>query len=376
MEDDILTRALTLANDVESIPIDRINVLIQERKTFHKETLIEFSKSIDRNGILHPILVACVDEVTAREHIARLNRLWNVNIKFSDLVSYKKKYLILIAGERRLRAAKLIVNGDPKVYSKIFFKKGTIRASVYRKISTEDIIVLQGAENDYLNPPPAEVAAHYNKFYRELKDVRGTLSVTEFAKMVGRSEGLIYRAIRFAELPLLIQNMVSKGSLQFGIACELARLHQAKFSTDKLIFWASKAVIMNLSVRVFTETVNSLLESARGLSMFSENEDLKLVTQRDTKNLNMLLDKNMMLQLDGGIAFIKRVLGLFSDKLIGYSSSPFLTEPIYDKLKLFSKLLRHDIYTHLSELDQEVGKDLLLELKKLEDASALPIESK
>ena len=122
-------------------------------------------------------------------------------------ISPEKKY-ILIAGERRYRAAKLC--GWKEI-------RCEVRAD---DISIGEIAEIQLSENlarKDLNP--IETAKAFDDVIK-----KNGYTATELAKRVGKHETTISRTTRLLELPVDIQNEIAKGAIPVGIAREAARI--------------------------------------------------------------------------------------------------------------------------------------------------------
>ena len=157
----------------------------QPRSTIHDEELQELSLSIREHGIIQPLIV--MPENNAEE-------------------------FILIAGERRLRAAKLAGL--------------TMVPAIIRQASEQEHLELALIENvQRENLSPLETAAAY----QELID-NFNLSHDEIAKRVGKSRVSVTNTLRLLKLPekvkqALAQNLISEGHARaiLGLATLLAQ---------------------------------------------------------------------------------------------------------------------------------------------------------
>lgn len=152
----------------------------QPRQDFDQEGLKELSRSIRKYGVLQPLLVAKVEEES--------NRGLNV-------------YYQLIAGERRLRAAKLA--GLPHV-------PVVIRDDFEDKSSRLEVALIENIQRKDLNP--MEEAEAYDRLMKEFR-----LTQQEVADKVGKSREVVANAVRLLNLPKDI-----KESLRVGV---LSRAH-------------------------------------------------------------------------------------------------------------------------------------------------------
>jgi len=154
--------------DVDAIVPNRS----QPRRSFSDDALKELADSIRQNGVLQPLLVA--PPVSGRYE--------------------------LIAGERRLRAARLA--GVSKV------------PVVVREVEGDEMLELALIENlqrEDLNPMEEAVA------YKEMMDTFG-YTQEEIAGRVSKSRSYVANAIRLLSLPTLLQEDVATGRLTPGHA--------------------------------------------------------------------------------------------------------------------------------------------------------------
>lgn len=149
----------------------------QPRHDFNEEELKGLSYSIRTYGILQPLIVRKVEE----------------EIPSGRKVSYE-----LIAGERRLRAAKLA--GLSHV------------PAIIRGVKPQEKLELSLIENiqrNDLNPIDEALA------YQRLQD-EYNLNQKEIADRVGKSRPVVANAMRMLRLPREIQQAVREGKISFG----------------------------------------------------------------------------------------------------------------------------------------------------------------
>jgi len=143
----------------------------QPRKDFDEEKLKELSESIKKNGIIQPIIVT----------------------KLGD-------QLELIAGERRLKAAKLA--GLSKV--PVIIRE----ADEQQKL---EIAIIENIQRHDLNP--IEEADSYLKLSKEFG-----LSQEEVAQKVGKSRSAVANKLRLLQLPMEIQRALREEKITEGHA--------------------------------------------------------------------------------------------------------------------------------------------------------------
>lgn len=150
----------------------------QPRQYFEKDALEELSDSIQRHGVLQPIIVRALPRG-----------------------SYE-----IIAGERRWRAAELAgLKSVPCVISQVA-SKDLLTLALVENIQREDLNAIEEAES-----------------YRRLHKDQG-LSQEQIAKAVGKDRSTITNALRLLKLPAAIQNQVVLKKLTMGHARALLGL--------------------------------------------------------------------------------------------------------------------------------------------------------
>ncbi len=152
----------------------------QPRREFAAEELGDLARSITQQGILQPLIVTANDQPGAAS-------------KFT-----------LIAGERRLRAAKLA--GLSTV------------PCVVRQATGQQMLewaLIENIQRSDLNPVERAMA------YREYID-RFNLTVAQGSERLGQPRTTISNYLRILELQVEIQQMISEGRLSFGHAKVIA----------------------------------------------------------------------------------------------------------------------------------------------------------
>jgi ParB/RepB/Spo0J family partition protein len=159
------TKAKTAMPDVVNVAIDKVVVDVNPRKDFDKNEMAGLQASIEKQGILQPLIVRVVNQ------------------------EYH-----LVAGERRLRAAKAAgISTVP---------------TITREMTDEQVLEVQLIENlQRADLAPLEEA----KALVQLVD-RG-LSQREVAQLIGKSEGWVSGRIRMLDLPKTTQKLVTKGKV-------------------------------------------------------------------------------------------------------------------------------------------------------------------
>jgi len=179
----------------------------QPRKRFAQEELQELSNSIREQGILQPLLVR------------------------KDEDGYE-----LIAGERRLRAARLAQLSQVPV--------------IVKKISDAKLLEMSIVENiQRENFNPIEESEAYHLLIAEFK-----LTQDQAANRVGKSRSAVANFLRLRQLPDPIKDSISDGSLSMGHARALLGVDT---SAQQLTAWRM-VVSKRLSVRQTEELIRRL----------------------------------------------------------------------------------------------------------------------
>ena len=196
----------------------------QPRNEFNEEALEELAESINQYGLLQPVIVRKV------------------------LNGYE-----LIAGERRWRAAKK--NGAK-----------TIPAIVreYSDIETTEIALIENLQRENLNA--IEEAGAYQRLVNEFG-----LTQEELAKKIGRSRSHIANFIRLLNLPEIVQEYVSRGTLTMGQVRPLLTLE----SEDLQIEAAEYIIAEDLSARDAEKLVKKLMKDPQDMQEELEEEEYK-----------------------------------------------------------------------------------------------------
>ena len=199
-----------------SIEVDKIKPNpFQPRRDFDEEALRELAGSIREYGVLHPLVVSKIETPS----------------EFGTSVEYQ-----LIAGERRLLAAKMI--GLERV------------PAIVRSIPTDqqrlELAIIENIQREDLNPIEAARA------YAKLQDQFG-LTQREIAVKLGKSREVVANAIRLLNLPSHIQDTVARGQInesQARLLLMVSDLQEQQALFESLIH-------DNLSVRELRHRIDS-----------------------------------------------------------------------------------------------------------------------
>lgn len=185
----------------------------QPRKEFDEKALSELSKSIEKNGVIQPILVRPVTGGAYQ----------------------------IVAGERRWRAARMAGLQEVPV--------------VIREMSDEDAAVFALIENlqrEDLNP--VEEAEGIRSLIEEFG-----MTQEEAADRVGKSRTAVTNTLRLLKLPQNILSMVAKGKITAGHARALISLSDE----GEMLRIANAVIDNNLTVREVEKTVKTSLSGEK-----------------------------------------------------------------------------------------------------------------
>ena len=181
----------------------------QPRKQFDEDALLELAESIKQYGILQPLLV-----------------------------SDKKDYYEIIAGERRWRAAKLAGLKEVPVIVKEFNDQQIVEISLIENIQREDL-------------NPIEEAMAYKRLIEEFH-----LKQDEIAERVSKSRTAVTNSMRLLKLDEKVQQMLIDEMISSGHARAILAIPDGAAQATV----AMKVFDEKLSVRETEKLVKTLME--------------------------------------------------------------------------------------------------------------------
>ncbi|MBW2514427.1 MAG: ParB/RepB/Spo0J family partition protein [Deltaproteobacteria bacterium] len=183
----------------------------QPRKNFNEQELAALSASIKEQGIIQPLLIRRLED------------------------GYE-----LVAGERRLRAAKLAGYRDVPCVIKDLTEKQLLEMSLVENIQRENL-------------NPMEEAEAYQRLITEFG-----LTQEEVAGHVGKSRSAVANFLRLRQLPESIQDSIVEGVLSMGHARALLGISD---KAQQSAVWR-EVISKTLSVRETEALVNRLKKGA------------------------------------------------------------------------------------------------------------------
>ena len=204
---DVLIPQSEPGSNLENIPVSRIRTNpSQPRKEFDSEALGSLTESIREVGVLQPVVVR------------------------PDGFDY-----VLVAGERRWRAAQQAGLGEIPALIRETDESGQLTEALIENLQREDLSPLE------------EAAA-----YRRLEEDFG-LTHAQIGERVGRSRTAVTNTLRLLQLSPSVQALVAAGSLSAGHARALLGLADAALAEH----FAEQTVKEGWSVRRLEEAVRA-----------------------------------------------------------------------------------------------------------------------
>jgi len=232
---------------ITNLPIESIKPnRYQPRKTIDPEKLAELTESIKENGIIQPLIVT---KTSSSEYE-------------------------LVAGERRLEAAKQAGLEKVPVVIRSVSKKEQLQLALIENIQREDL-------------NPVEEAIAYNTLVEDFG-----LTHSQISEIVGKDRATVTNSLRLLKLPEEVKQMLVSGELNSGLARAVLSVKQELQKS-----FAEYIVKYNLTVR-------QAEEKAKNFSPDKKEEPEKVKTntrnQELEKELNNLFHLKVKVQENNG----------------------------------------------------------------------------
>lgn len=213
----------TVGSGIKTVKISKVEPnREQPRKKFDEDALLELSESIKQYGVLQPLLV-----------------------------SDKKDYYELVAGERRWRAAKMAGLKEVPIIIKEFSDQETVEISLIENIQREDL-------------NPVEEAQAYKRLIDEFH-----MKQDEIADRVAKSRTAVTNSLRLLKLDPRVQDMVVDEMITAGHARAILSIPDP----DMQEMVASKVFDNQLSVRETEELVRKILKPSKKKEKVSDSAE-------------------------------------------------------------------------------------------------------
>jgi len=193
----------------------------QPRKAFDNDSLLELAESIKNHGIIQPLILKKVDD----------------------------EYII-VAGERRWRAAKILGLEEVPAIVMELTEKEVLEISIIENIQRQDL-------------NPIEEGLAYIRLLSEFK-----LTQDELSKRIGKSRVTITNVMRLTNLDERVQQYLIDGVLSEGHGRTLLRIPYMDIQYEV----AQKAIDDKLSVRELENQVKNMLIARKNSSIQFKEE--------------------------------------------------------------------------------------------------------
>ena len=228
-----------IVGNIIDIPLEKIIPnKSQPRSYFGDQALSELAQSIESLGIIQPITVKKHDD----------------------------KFLI-ISGERRFRASKIVGLKTIPAYVRLVDDKELLEMALVENIQREDLNAI-------------EVALTYQRFLEELEMTQEQLS-----QRIGKERITITNAIRLLKLPPVIQDAIRNGIISAGHGRAILSLDDEKLQFELL----AMIIREKLNVRQAELLANSL-KNPKQKKETQQKENIPNHYKKVQKNLSDLLD--------------------------------------------------------------------------------------
>lgn len=228
-----------IVGNIIDIPLEKIIPnKSQPRSYFGDQALSELAQSIESLGIIQPITVKKQDD----------------------------KFLI-ISGERRFRASKIVGLKTIPAYVRLADDKELLEMALVENIQREDLNAI-------------EVALTYQRFLEELEMTQEQLS-----QRIGKERSTITNAIRLLKLPPVIQDAIRNGIISAGHGRAILSLDDEKLQFELL----AMIIREKLNVRQAELLANSL-KNPKQKKETQHKENIPNHYRKVQKNLSDLLD--------------------------------------------------------------------------------------
>ncbi|MFW6229903.1 MAG: ParB/RepB/Spo0J family partition protein [Halanaerobium sp.] len=237
------------SNNEQIINVNVENIIpnpYQPRQSFSEDNLQELADSIASYGVIQPLTVRKIEG--------------------------EEQYQ-LIAGERRLRAVKLLGKDEVPVIIKNLENREMAEIALIENLQRKDLNFIEEAEA-------------YNKLIEEFN-----LTQTELAARIGKAQSTIANKLRLLNLPGSILHVIQQGGLNERQARALLQLD----NKDDMLDIVEKAVRNDLNVRETEKLVNKIKDNSKQESKGSESgkitgafADIRLYLNTIEKTINQL----------------------------------------------------------------------------------------
>lgn len=201
------------------IPVEHLIMLSQVRGGKNPESE-KLKASIEANGMINPIDVACMTHDDLERYIGFVNRVWGSNLLIDDYNArmLDGAYYLVVAGHSRTIAVVDIARDNPQ-------SQYILNCKIHPISSPEDIINLQLEENIHSKPSLERQAMAIIEAYQWGLEVGRWRSKQEFIRLQRGSvkPKQLDDALGFASLPEGMRRFVFGKHIPYAAALELGR---------------------------------------------------------------------------------------------------------------------------------------------------------
>lgn len=263
-----------------AIPLDLhiINVLTQVRQHMTHEDTDDLAESVLTRGQQVPGRLAAFKPRAAGQYLREINELFGASHELRSMkkaiIDGQEYYLFVIYGHRRLAACKQAwrMVQENGCESSCFF--GTYLCDIYFDLTLHDVISTQLVENQYVPVSKYEEVTALWRYWRYLKRHEKNVTITSFAKLVGRRTSYVRDMLRFTSLPEVIQRRIDpsngKGYATYSLLLQVARLVEAHqkverpLSEKEIILMVDLLTVRQVSAAAFAKEVTERIAQLNG----------------------------------------------------------------------------------------------------------------
>ncbi|NLM47696.1 MAG: ParB/RepB/Spo0J family partition protein [Epulopiscium sp.] len=231
----LISSEMSEENQIKMISINSIEPnKEQPRKYFDEDKLEELASSIKEHGIIQPLIV-----------------------------KQEEDYYVIVAGERRWRAARLAGLKEIPVIIQDYTTKELMEISLIENIQREDLNAIEEA-----------------KAYETLMN-QFSLTQEELAGRIGKSRPAIANTLRLLQLDEKIQELIIQGEITEGHGRAILRLPDK----EAQLALAKKIIKDHLSVRETEKKVDEMLKKPKKKTIKDEKEVIYKEIEDKIKNI-------------------------------------------------------------------------------------------
>lgn len=225
----------------------------QPRRDFHEEEIKLLADSIREHGILQPLIVTKLEE---------------------ENPTGIKVFYELIAGERRLRAAKMAgLNFIPAMIRKKTEERNKLELALIENIQRADLNAMEKARG-------------YERLAKEFN-----LTQREIAERIGQSREAVANSIRLLQLPVEIQRAIETDKISEGHGKAILAL-----DNNQQLAFLNEIILKNLSVRA----AESLGRQVKGIAKKIRKDEIDPESRALESRLEEFFGTRVKLAKSGG----------------------------------------------------------------------------